>query len=269
MGREKTRKPILAWLFLALATIACIGWWTVQQRRRHADRDRQAQVDQAAVRAGDDLSEAVAAGDTLRVTRLLQENEYASSVLDFQLSNATASGKAKVVALLLDHGCNPNGRRNDGHPLTYAASMRQDEIVELLLRRGAKAENPSNDITPLLWAVTHNRTKMARILLDAGANVNAQAVVLLRPPHPRSRRGTPGYPPLSKHPKARQFRKRYVTPLMLAAWAGYPDMVRLLLKHDPDLRAVTHEGETALDLARGEGYDEIVASLSRHSSRRP
>lgn len=47
------------------------------------------------------------------------------------------------------------------------------------------------------------------------------------------------------------------TPLMYAAYNGYPQVVKLLLEHGADLTATNNEGHTALSLALGVGNKNV------------
>ena len=61
-----------------------------------------------------------------------------------------------------------------------------------------------------------------------------------------------------------------VTPLMVAAYHGRPEMVRALLEHGAQLNAVDNDGFTAAMLADDAGHDEIVRTLvSLGVKRRP
>ncbi|MCJ1426325.1 hypothetical protein MMC29_004228 [Sticta canariensis] len=56
----------------------------------------------------------------------------------------------------------------------------------------------------------------------------------------------------------KQADERGYTALHWAAQSGKPEIVELILKHDPDLNAKTKEKRTALDLAAGRGHEKVV-----------
>jgi ankyrin repeat protein len=90
---------------------------------------------------------------------------------------------APIVALLLEHGANPNeqvetsGSASDLFTAAMAAAVRGDaDSVELLLASGADANAQGGDFarTALLGAATSGSRQTVRLLLAKGANVNAR-----------------------------------------------------------------------------------------------
>src|SRR5215467_4079287 len=59
-----------------------------------------------------------------------------------------------------------------------------------------------------------------------------------------------------------------LTPLMVAAYHGRPEMVRALVEHGADVNAANDEGLTAAMLADDAGYDEIVRVLVGRAVKR-
>lgn len=91
------------------------------------------------------------------------------------LALAAQHGHAEVVALLLDHGADPNrytpvGGHSHATPLHQAAFAGHEAIVRLLLARGARTDikDIHYDGTPLEWANYAHQTATAKLLHDAG-----------------------------------------------------------------------------------------------------
>ena len=55
------------------------------------------------------------------------------------------------------------------------------------------------------------------------------------------------------------------TPLMLAAFTGYADIVQLLINAGAEIHARDREGNTALSIAERKGYTRITALLTNQS----
>jgi ankyrin repeat protein len=88
------------------------------------------------------------------------------------LHDAALGGHRDLVALLLDHGADPEAREAESGstPLYVAASMGRLEVVELLLARGAvvNAANKSG-ATPLHAAMANGFGQVAAVLRAHGA----------------------------------------------------------------------------------------------------
>ena len=174
------------------------------------------------------------------------------------LHPAVDGGRLDIVELLLDRGADPNVVSGEGYtPLHLAAGRQEPEIARLLLARGAAASLDKRDPygnTPLLLAVAKVKERevwtftavgavsgstrakepsadLLETLLEAGADVQA---------------------PTGKGN----------TPLHIAAFRGHVNAVRLLLRHGADRAARNPGGETAADLARRYGQDEVVRVLT-------
>ena len=55
--------------------------------------------------------------------------------------------------------------------------------------------------------------------------------------------------------------------LHYAALNGLSNVVRFLVKHGADVNAKTDDGETALDMAKREGYSDIVLFLEKYANK--
>jgi len=148
--------------------------------------------------------------------------------------------QAEVLELLFARGSDPNACDDDGSPLLETAVRMTITLppVRAFLAAGAdvNARTPEGD-TALISAADGGKLEQVQALLAAGADIQA---------HDRD-----GY-----------------TPLLAACGAmaaETPAVVALLIAHGADLKARTHEGKSARQLARKEaratGITEVVELL--------
>jgi len=181
-------------------------------------------------------------------------------VLPLQL--AAINGSAPILDRLLKAGAEVNA------PLTPAG----DTAVMMAARTGAtgalrvlaeaganvNAKESWGGTTALMWAVSEGHTDAAKLLLAAGADVNARSNYVAA----ANGRGFEGRTPVAGRadPKSEEFASGWLTPLMLAAREGEPELARVLVDAGADVNAVAGDGKTALALSIFNGnYD--VASL--------
>lgn len=197
----------------------------------------------------DGLLDAVSSQDMERAVAELAQNPGAVNRHKRDQSNgqtplhlAALNRDLPMMALLLDHGANPEIADNDGvTPLQLSAEFDRKESADLLLARGAKADiisaamldrldlarraltaNPTilnvrshYGRTPLHWAVRANFQAMSAWLLEKGANPNLQDVS--------------GY-----------------TPLQETIWGGYSEIARLLMARKANPNLPDNQGRTPL-----------------------
>ena len=132
-----------------------------------------------------DLPTACHTGDIARVRQLLQQDPALANTLGEHegyylgagapLSNAAATGRMKIVQLLLDHGADPNLREEQyapkGKALYQAVYHGHYEIAKLLLERGAFPNPPVESSGDALWVSREWRPdkRMEQLLLSYGA----------------------------------------------------------------------------------------------------
>jgi ankyrin repeat protein len=135
---------------------------------------------------GDDLDalEAAATGRVDRLRTLLDAD--AAAVLDARtpegfdaLGLAAFLGGADAVALLLEHGADPEGDSDNElgvRPVHAAAAARDAAAMARLLEAGADPDaTQGGGIVPLHAAAQHDDVDTVRVLLDHGADPNRRA----------------------------------------------------------------------------------------------
>ncbi len=148
------------------------------------------------------------------------------------LLKASQSGHVEIAELLLAHGADVNAEDNDGStPLSsifYGPSFTacDKQVVKLLVAHGA-------DVNVALHKVLNsNRAELARLLFKYVANFDANA---------KDKNGW--------------------TLLHRAAFAGYSQIVDLLVARGADLNAKNNNGWTPLDCAAFKGHKAVVDLL--------
>jgi uncharacterized protein len=173
------------------------------------------------------------------------------------LQIAIDAGNADLTRLLLEAGADARVPDVAGEPpLLRAARVGEPAVVRALLDRGAPVDGRDLAFgqTPLMGAAREGRLAAARLLLDAGADANAQTLAEAPPRFIPPSESPPG---LSKGigivragwPEGRG--KRFPaggskTPLLYAARAGDPAMVKLLVAHGATPDTVDGNGVTPL-----------------------
>lgn len=179
-------------------------------------------------------------GNVLEAARKLLED---GADIDMTLERtalhvAAEKGYAEMVDLLLDNGADVDARDHLGRvPMFLALAGGHHEVARRLAEAGTDASARSRRGTTLLMmAIRRKDEELAEWSLAGGAEVNAK-----------------------------RDDSRLATALMIAAAGGDPALVELLLEHGADAGATNAEGETALDVAKG----EEVAELLRRNRQAP
>ena len=124
-----------------------------------------------------DVFDAAAAGDTDRLTELLDGDEALVGAWSDDgftpLHLAAYFGRGPAVRLLLDRGADVGAvARNDMRvqPLHSAVAARSRDVVAALLTAGADVNaRQQGDFTPFMAAEQHEDAEMIRLLMDHGA----------------------------------------------------------------------------------------------------
>lgn len=152
---------------------------------------------------------------------------------------------AVLASALILQGCVSNS------PLHQAALKGDKNKVETLLQQGAKIDaRDSRGRTALFIAAENGDAATVKELLDHGANPNVGALLKHgnTPLHVAAQNGFNNVIELllSKSTNADLRNSSDQTPLMLAAWARYPQTVTLLIKRGANPSAYDRYGCTAL-----------------------
>jgi ankyrin repeat protein len=108
--------------------------------------------------------------------------------------------------------------RSDGSSLSAAAILGQELVVAAQVRTSGKDVLNRLDnwgMAPLHWATLFGNTSIAQTIIEAGGDVDL-------------------------------LNKRYNSPIMLAAFKGFDDLVELLCRHGSDVRSFNPDGLDAL-----------------------
>ena len=195
---------------------------------------------------------------------------------------AAAEGHSDVVQLLLEHHAEGNALSKAGfNALVFAAIKNDEQSVRKLLAAGADPNFVLPDgVKVLLSAVSNRSGRAAAALVEAGANPNIADSTGMTPLHTAAQSGdfalvrtllakgadpdprTAAIPPSAGRggngggrgaPSGEQ------TPLLLAARANHPEVMRALVETghaDPKLKA--QDGATLLMTAVSSGHVEAV-----------
>jgi len=173
-----------------------------------------------------EIHQAVAAGDSARVARLLRADPGLVRVAnedrgaELPLHIAAGAGRVGIARLLLDAGAGVDGPDSDeSTPLDVAAVRRQRAMARLLLDRGSNVNHRDrNGGYALSFAASGGDTAIVRMVLQAGADLN-----YLSP------QGT--------------------TLLHLAGSRGLWDLADLLIRRGGDINRGNASGQTPLHVA--------------------
>jgi len=170
----------------------------------------------------------------LRRAALTAARFWGGLVKGTALMKAVKANDASAVAALIQQGANVNELDGGGDaPLVMAAYLGHDAIVEMLLKAGAdvKAVDPGMKATALHAASYAGRTEAARLLVKYKIDIDKQG--------PNN-----GY-----------------TALHDAIWQDNVDVARVLVEAGARLDLESHEGETALQMAKKRNRREIAALI--------
>jgi ankyrin repeat protein len=192
------------------------------------------------------------------------EGRKRNATADYQLSkrliNACRKGDLKAAKVLLSNGARVDLRDSDrSSPLHHAVSGRNANLVKYLisLEADVNAETISG-VTPLHLATKNGDKEIVELLLKKDANVNAKVATLNYSVTLKTAFSKTPIPDEAKNGKS---------PLHFAAESGSEEVVRQLLEKGADINYITSDGNGALDYAKNNEHDGIVALLERNNSK--
>lgn len=167
-------------------------------------------------------------------------DEYVRQYHGAALYSAMEAGQKEAVAILLEHGADPNTKDWDNcnrTALHLAVQKESMEMVKLLIEKGADVSVVDcHGSTPLHLAVQEENREMVKLLIEKGVNINAAA-------------------------RADLHTGAHGTPLHIAVQKESMEMMRLLIEEGANVSAPDHYGLTALHLAVQKENMETVRLL--------
>jgi hypothetical protein len=189
------------------------------------------------------------------------------------LMEVVALGDLEAARILLKNRANPDGDEQvrDSRPLLLAAHLGMTEMVRLLLDEGAELEIEDNmGLTALHWASREDRLETVQFLLSRGAEIDKTGLDEATPLYSAVSRGALQMTQLLLEGNA-DINARDgdfgQTALMRAAKYSHVDILRVLLARGADVHLRDDEGISALDWARRNYRDDIVAILKEAIDR--
>lgn len=174
------------------------------------------------------------------------------------LMAASTCGQLPVVEWLLERGVDPNGSPvANRSALHEAACMGELAILERLLAAGVDPDKRETqfDTTVLGWAFECKQPEAAKLILETHRPNIFDSVDYQLLDHLRGH--------LDENPSHANAPNGSGSLLRWAAKGGMLAVVELLLSYGADRSLPDARGHTALDLAREEGREEVVARLGR------
>jgi hypothetical protein len=158
------------------------------------------------------------------------------------LHAAAANGNLEIVELLIGRGADVNLQDIHGRvPMLVALAEHQPEVAMRLAEADTDPSVRAADGSTLLMAAARAEdVALVQWALDHGADVNA-----VRP------------------------KKKNATALIIAARKGNPEILELLLARGADPNVANDEGQTALDLAKGQEVKELLRALAAREPSSP
>ena len=145
------------------------------------------------------------------------------------------AGNSKAVLQLLDQGADVNPPSGGDSALLCATARGHLGTVRLLITRGADVNQPNRKgVTPLMIAALNGRADLVACLISNGAQVDLDLEHGDRAPA-----------------------------LIWAADNGHAEVAKLLLKHGANVNSKDSSGNTALSIARSNGYASLIRLLKR------
>lgn len=184
------------------------------------------------------------------------------------LHYAAAWGHKGAVTLLLSDGADVNAADRQGLTPLFLASRdgREDVVTLLSAQQGVNLERGDEEAhTPLCVAVANGHLRIFARLLNRGADPHAKDKNGMIPLHIASKRGNfEAVTSLLQQTQGLNINERDNkgnTPLHYAAGIGHVGLVESLLSSGADISVRNIKNETAGDLARASGHEQVLQFL--------
>ena len=193
--------------------------------------------------------------DAALVKRLLTAGAKVSVVNQFgstPMQEAAVTGNAEIIKMLLAAGADVESANADGQTaLMVVARTGKVDAAKALLIAGAKvnAIESFGGQSPLMWAAAESQPAMIRLLLEYGAKVNARGAV--RDWQAR----------ITAEPRPKDRHIGGFTPLLYAAREGCVECGKALLDGGADINLYTRDRETPLVLALENQHFDLAKYL--------
>eukprot|EP00095_Tigriopus_kingsejongensis_P008185 maker-scaffold405_size181423-snap-gene-0.39 protein:Tk08185 transcript:maker-scaffold405_size181423-snap-gene-0.39-mRNA-1 annotation:"ankyrin repeat protein" len=177
---------------------------------------------------------------------------------------AAKNSDIEMMRFIIEKGGEAGAKDKHGwSPLQYAVRYAKAESVEFLIQAGSDIHHrEKKGWTSLHLAARNGQPEKARILLENGANVNDTQDQGWNPLHLAVRYGQPDtISTLLEYGIDINAHNRGWTALHLAALNGHTDIASILLNKSISTLATNQDGKTALDIAREEKHERIVAII--------
>ena len=217
-----------------------------------------------------ELLDAVGAGDTTAVERLLKEKAdiNAKGPDGSTPLHRAAKGRTDLAELLVASGADVNTKdSNAWTPLHVAVIWHNKDVVEFLLTKGAEVNTKARDNgrTPLHEAAMGHK-EIVELLVAKGAEVNARDNNGWTPLHLAVARPAKDVVELllAKGADINVKDNTGRAPLHVAAEAGCKDVAELLLAKGAEVNVRDNDGKTPLRIAEDKKNDSVVRLLREH-----
>jgi len=180
---------------------------------------------------------------------------------------ASETGFLKLVDYFISEGVDLNRQGLDGDtPVYLAASRGHLDIVKALQKAGANLNIPSGQeqFSALGAAILTGNSNIAIYLVRNGADVNQKTGAGSSPPLLAAQEGQLAVLEALADAGAdleAPGGRFEITPIALASLRNHADVVKFLVDQGVDVAVPDVDGDTALDLAERQGYQDIVRIL--------
>ena len=194
-------------------------------------------------------------GDVDCVRRYVETSDRRAYLQDDSaLNSAVCYDHPDILLILLEAGTDPNIHGEHVPALHVAAANDNVEAAKILISHGAKIDvrDTVNNDTALLYGIRDGKSSVAELLLEAGADPNLTDRRGFAPVHIAvARNDTKIVQRLLDYGATINIRTRSdgKTPLIIAAAAGFEEMVEMLLSRGADPSIVDSGGKSPLERA--------------------